>query len=64
MFGWHDVGIWIWTWVIKIQIFCLDSLQKVKDLNLINPPFYKFKTIEFEITPKINVFEIKAFQIY
>ena len=37
-FGWLDLGTWIWIWVIKIQIPCLDSLQWVKDLDLTNLP--------------------------
>ena len=39
MFGWQDLGTWIYIWVVKIQIPYLDSLQRVKDL-------------EFEITSK------------
>ena len=28
VFGSQDFGTWIWIWVIKIQIPCLDSLKK------------------------------------
>ena len=38
LIGWLDLGTWIWIWVIKIQIPCLDSLQWVKDLDLTNLP--------------------------
>ena len=44
---------WIWIWVIKIQIPCFDSLQKVKNLDLTNPSrILNLKILEFEITFK------------
>ena len=53
VFGWLDLGTWIWIWVIKIQIPCLDSLQWVKDLDLTNlPRILNLKILEFKITFK------------
>ena len=44
---------WIWIWVIKIQIPCFDSLQKVKNLDLTNSSrILNLKILEFEITFK------------
>ena len=38
-------------WIIKIQIPCLDSLKKAKDLDLTNlPRILNFESFGFEIT--------------
>ena len=40
--------------MIKIQIPCLDSLQRIKDLSLKNlPRILNLKIIEFEIISKL-----------
>jgi len=53
------------VWVIKIQIPCLDNLQKIKDLNLTYHQFLSHKILEIHMT-YLNIygFRIKTFQIH
>ena len=49
VFGWQNLGTWIWIWIIKIRILCLDSLQRVEDLDLTDlSEILNLKIIEFE----------------
>ena len=42
---------------LKIQISCLDNLQRIEDLDLINSPrILNLKIPEFEITSKLIEF--------